>query len=73
MNGDFAFSFSIDGQVFSFPEYATASDIEQQLNAWYESEYGAPGNIEVQLEKSATGRRTITIDGNGTLEGSCAP
>jgi len=73
MNGDFAYSLNLGGQTFCFPDYATASDIEEQLNAWYESEYGKPGKIEVTVEKSATGGRTITIDDHGSLDVNCAP
>jgi hypothetical protein len=68
MNGEFAYSFTFAGQTFCFPEYASASDIENQLNAWYESEYGTPGIIEVTIKKSITGGRTITIDGHGSLD-----
>lgn len=64
LRGDFAYSFTVGGELFCFPEYATAEEIEQELNNWVEQTYGTPGRIEVTIERSITGGKTITVDLN---------
>jgi len=63
MRGDFAYSFNIGGELFCFPEYATAEEMEQELNSWVEQTYGTEGRIEITIEKSLTGK-SITVDLN---------
>jgi len=64
MRGDFAYSFNIGGELFCFPEYASAEEIEQELNDWVEQTYGTEGLIEITIERSLTGGKTITVDLN---------
>jgi hypothetical protein len=64
MRGDIAYSFTIGGELFCFPEYATAEEMEQELNSWIERTYGTEGRIEITIEHSITGGKTITVDLN---------
>lgn len=76
MNGDFAYSFNVCGNTFHFPEYASAEEIEQQINSWIEAEYGTPGNLSIEIEVNDKGGKTITISGDVSLGGSgesCVP